>query len=180
MTLQIADRLWIEGRCYPLLGTPMRWCTDASVTDRIKALTAQSTLRISSLWRGYVGVWRVHEGTLFLEELNLVGNFRRPGQEHLPAPTGLELVWPGSRGPIRATWLTGKLHAGDGEPYRSLYQEVWPVNIALTVVEGIVTHIEREDRRAAVDELRAHDEARSSIDLDDFGLLPDSDPDRPK
>jgi hypothetical protein len=60
----------------------------------------------TACWRGYLGVWEIKNGMLYLKDLQAWVDGRK---------VGLEAVFPGKQPPIPATWFSGTLTVPHGK-----------------------------------------------------------------
>lgn len=105
MTAQCPEKLIVRGVTLDLYDTPLeRYLARLSKVRRPR-FAAGST----ALWRGYIGTWVIRDGSLWLDALE---GWMRRGEEIIEAT--LETAFPWLHGPLKATFLTGKLHCPEG------------------------------------------------------------------
>jgi hypothetical protein len=97
MTVQVPDRLLLDGDLYGLVNVPFIPSQFLQlIRDEELHAEARGLLRSSACWRGYVATWRVAGQQLYLD--------------------GLEGAWLLSeQAPSRASWFTGVLILSIGE-----------------------------------------------------------------
>jgi hypothetical protein len=70
-------------------------------------------------WRGYIGVWEIRKGVLYLKDIQAWIDNKE---------VGLEALFPGHEGPVAATWFTGNLDVPQDKDaitygYRTIYEK---------------------------------------------------------
>jgi len=106
MTVQIPDKLKIDGHwhpIYPVSPLSLYLTRTFRPSERVRLLPGTSTNNV----RGFVAMWEIDGGTLYL-----VG---------LDPPTAFDRLFPGRAGKIEAVWFTGKIFVPQGEPRLSDY-----------------------------------------------------------
>ena len=99
-----------------------------------------STGADTGLWRGYVGLWEVFHGHLFL--IGLV--------DYLHEPIDSARVFGDARYPIRANWFSGRLEIDRGERltyYHMGWGSQYAERLRLYVEDGFVVARRRYDQR---------------------------------
>jgi len=143
VTQQQSETLRYRGREYTLLGLPLDTCTDPEVKERIDRLMSCST----ALHRGYLGVWEVKAGRLWLTS---VGELVARDAVHRFISADLTWLFPGSAGPVLADWFTGEIASPRGEARRGgQYRVVWPRHRVFHIERGVVTGTELRDNQDA-------------------------------
>ncbi|HLJ18574.1 MAG TPA: hypothetical protein VKU84_00165 [Stellaceae bacterium] len=142
MTAQIPDRLEYQGQKLSLFTNPL----DALPADRKPAFVSESTLN----WRGYVALWEVRDGRLYLKDLRGRICAKPPESDAPPAKCGrhhrgpctiesvdLQGAFPGRGAPIFADWYTGELKVPQGRlleyvhmGYASRYERYLMIDVA--------------------------------------------------
>ncbi len=79
----------------------------------VKNLSRQATA--SSCWRGYVGVWKIQDQTLFLSSLHRFARRDERDEFGLGKKIPLKEIFPESIGAIPAKWFSGSLRIPVGE-----------------------------------------------------------------
>jgi len=105
MTAQTPERLIVRGQTLALYGCPLYRYLTRLPKPRRPQFAAEST----ALWRGYIGTWAIRDGWLWLDALE--GNLRQ-GDDIVDAT--LERIFPRSKGPVRATFVTAALRCPEG------------------------------------------------------------------
>ena len=146
MTAQVPDKLEYQGKLLSLFTNPL----DLLPADRRRAFVSENTLN----WRGYVALWEVRDGRLYLKDLRgricatppESGAERAPCGKHHRGACEIESVdlqgaFPGQRGPIFAEWYTGELKVPQGRlleyvhmGYASQYERYLMIDIAAGAV----------------------------------------------
>ena len=101
MTAQTSEILILDGRFEQLHSLPL----DSYLEPRGIDIRALSNGFHTGLYRGYVGIWEVFEGELFL-----IGLF-----DYLDVPIDPATVFGDLHFPIRADWFSGRLEIDRGE-----------------------------------------------------------------
>lgn len=105
MCIQIKDSIIIKGERYYLYTCPL----DSYWTRRKPK--PQIRVPVTNCWRGYVATWEIFNDCMYL--VNIIfhaaeGDF------------GLDYIFPGNTGKVKARWYSGELNIPIGE---ELYQE---------------------------------------------------------
>jgi len=164
MTAQTPDILIFEGREVTLLSNPLEALWDE--THPRPQFVPTST----ALWRGYVATWALENGRLLLLKVDgLVSADARgelvPGSQDFmqesiglnpysttAGPASLQLLFPGTGGPILATWFSGELRIPEGEcvHYEHMgFGSVYERELSIKIDRGIVVmsrHIETGEK----------------------------------
>ncbi len=135
-TAQIPDRIVIDGRTAPLFTEPLE---DAFRTHKKLWSNLMEHVSIgdcSASRRGYRAIWEVRENALFLAavHVNPCG-----GGKLLP----LEKLFPGTTGPIKATWFSGTLRVPQGQQIEYVhmgYESRYERYLLLEIVKGELIH----------------------------------------
>ncbi len=136
-TAQISDRIVIDGRTDPLFTEPLE---DAFRTHKKLWSNLMEHVSIgdcSASRRGYRAIWEVRENALFLAAVHV--NPCGGGGKLLP----LEKLFPGTTGPIKATWFSGTLRVPQGQQIEYVhmgYESRYERYLLLEMVEGELMH----------------------------------------
>jgi len=111
-TPQVGDTVVFGGRSFPFAEVPMLGLWDFEERTGFKVGTGREQpppfdVRSTANWDGYEATFEIRESKLFLREI--VGSLdgkKRTNQEILP----------GRAFPVVATWFTGRIHLGVGDP----------------------------------------------------------------
>lgn len=132
MTLQVAEKIWLDGRLLDLLcepGIPKRHPDIARRTDD----EARSSLDVwgsTACWRNYVGTWRIEGSSLLLE--NISGSFALTRGRPISADWVLEILLVGTGDKIATS------NAGIGFNY-SEYMRLYVVRGTVVACEAVRT-----------------------------------------
>ncbi|MBM4372637.1 MAG: hypothetical protein FJ098_13335 [Deltaproteobacteria bacterium] len=132
-TAQMGDILIYNGEKLEIFSNPLEAWFGAE-HPRPEDLSDASC---SANWRGYVATWEIRDRALWLVRL-------QEGTCDVDAPEiPLDRVFPGEKGPIRATWYTGVLIAPRGKlleyvhmGYESRYEKELRIEIQAGEVKG--------------------------------------------
>lgn len=103
----------------------------------------------TACWRGYIGLWEIREGTLYLVDIKAWMRDR----EGKATPVEFEALFPGKTKPMKADWFTGTLRIPRGKPIRYVhmgYQTVYEEEVHLRIEAGKVVERQRIDNRNKV------------------------------
>lgn len=149
-TVQVLDRGWYEGSSCVFLDRPLEYLWKD--WPQRPHFDEEST----GNRKGYTAVWEIRESKLYLVSFKATShtNGVKIGWFVLiPRVTkniGIDLVIPGVKLPVQASWYTGKLHVGIGEwagtPLNPKYQRL----VVLEIEKGIVVR-SSEKRHAGKD-----------------------------
>lgn len=131
-TAQFGDILIYKGTTYSISSEPLEsWFgkEHARPNELFKAMC-------TACWRGYVGTWEIKDdGYLYLVKLV-------EGSCDMDAPEiPLEKVFPGQKGPIKASWFTGTLVVPQGELLQYVhmgYESIFEKELHIVIKEGRV------------------------------------------
>jgi hypothetical protein len=146
MTAQVPDKLEYQGKLLSLFTNPL----ESLPADRRPAFVSENTLN----WRGYVALWEIRDGRLYLKDLRgricatpPEGGAERArcGKHHRGAceiqSVDLHGAFPAQSGPIVADWYTGELKVPQGRlleyvhmGYASQYERYLIIDIAAGMV----------------------------------------------
>ncbi len=144
-TAQLGDNLVYKGQTYNIHTNPLETYFDEQHPRPDKLFGASCT----ACWRGYVATWEIKDdGFLYL--LRLVEGTCAGNAPEIP----LDKVFPGQKGPIKATWFSGMLEAPQGELLHYVhmgYQSVYEKELHIFIEAGKVTREETIDNRPPED-----------------------------
>jgi len=123
-TTQFEDMIYLEGQKHPLFSLPLEQYYGPS-NPRPKFRAPHT-----ACWRGYIGIWEIKGGVLYLKDIQA---WTEKGE------VGLSALFPGQRGPVAATWFTGKLRVPQGKmikPY--VPHPIYGKYLMITVEKGKV------------------------------------------
>ena len=128
MCIQVKDTIIVNGEKYRLHCCPLdNYWTKGNPKPKIQVPR-------STCWRGYVATWEIFQESLYL--VNIL--FYSPHGN-----LGLDYVFPGNTGKVKARWYTGELQIPIGD---ELYQEhmedpVYNSNWYISIKKGkILSH----------------------------------------
>lgn len=131
MTMQSYERIVFEGEELLMPTTPLDdWLSAHSIEIRAERTS-------SSLYRQYIGTWRIFEDKLFLTR---VETWRTT------PPIDLRSLFPRQGDRVFASWYTGRLAINRGKRLlidMVMYEAIYEQQILVDVVAGHVTHVER-------------------------------------
>jgi len=91
----------------------------------------------TACWRGYIGIWEIKGGVLYLKDIQA---WTQQGE------AGLEALFPGQQGPVAATWFTGKLIVPQGKVLKGYVPyPIYEKYLMITVEKGRVVRQETID-----------------------------------
>lgn len=125
-TTQFSDILYLDGRKYSLDSLPLGQYNDPG--NPLPKFRAPNT----ATWRGYIATWEIEGGVLYLKAIRA---WTDRGQ------VGLEALFPGRKGPVPATWFTGKLKVPQGKMLKPAVP--YPIHekyLLITVEKGKVVN----------------------------------------
>ena len=105
MTVQATDMLLVRGQYLSLADFPLEPYL-ARLPKRLRPVMAKWS---TANYRGYVALWEIRDGMLWLKDVDAWIEF---GGEVVRAT--LETFLPHRKGPIAATWFSDTLHCPDG------------------------------------------------------------------
>jgi hypothetical protein len=84
----------------------------------------------TATWRGYIATWEIDQGILYLKAIRAWIDRRE---------VGLEALFPGQKGPVAATWFTGKLRVSQGKVLKpAVPYPIYEKYLMITVEKGRV------------------------------------------
>jgi len=88
----------------------------------------------TATWRGYIATWEIDRGVLYLKAIQA---WTDRGEVGLPA------LFPGQKGPVAATWFTGKLKVPQGKILKpAVPLPIYEKYLMITVEKGRVVNQE--------------------------------------
>jgi hypothetical protein len=88
----------------------------------------------TATWRGYIATWEIDRGVLYLKAIKAW-----TGQGEV----GLEALFPNQKGPVPATWFTGKLRVAQGKVLKpAVPHPIYGQYLMITVEKGRVVNQE--------------------------------------
>lgn len=157
MTAQAPDLIDYEGRRHMLFSNPLELLWEDHPPGPRFATSS------SANWRGYVAIWSIEDGILYLE--NISGKIVdedaadstlgwtpdwTPPSERASSPTTLERLFPGSKGRVTASWYTGELRIPRGAVLEYMhmgYGSVFEEDLFIEVEKGHVVQTKIVDNR---------------------------------
>ena len=95
----------------------------------------------TATWRGYIATWEIDRGVLYLKAIKA---WTDQGEVGLPA------LFPGQKGPVAATWFTGKLRVPQGKVLKpAVPHPIYGQYLMITVEKGRVVNQEVIDNPGA-------------------------------
>jgi hypothetical protein len=135
-TTQIEDKIYLEGQKHPLFTLPLE--QHYGPHNPRPKFRAPHT----ACWRGYVAIWDIKDGVLYLKDIQA---WTQQGE------VGLEALFPGTKGPVPATWFSGQLKVPEGKAVRrSVPYPVYEKYRMITVEKGRVVRQEVIDNAGRV------------------------------
>ncbi len=135
-TAQIPDTLVIDGKPNALFAEPLGPALEANSGMR-ERLGKHLKGRCSASWRGYRARWEVRENVLYL-----IGVDANPCSSQRTA-VRLSDLFPGTTGPVKATWFTGTLKVPQGREIEYVhmgYESRYEHYLILLVENGSVVN----------------------------------------
>src|SRR5665647_1666824 len=88
----------------------------------------------TATWRGYIATWEIDQGFFYLKAIRA---WTDQGEVGLPA------LFPGQKGPVPATWFTGKLKVPQGKILKvAVPHPIYEKYLMITVEKGRVVNQE--------------------------------------
>ena len=99
-TTQFSDIVYLNGQKHSLDSLPLeQYYGPKNPRPKFRAPN-------TATWRGYIATWEIDRGVLYLKAIRAWTGQRK---------VGLEALFPGQKGPVAATWFTGKLSGPPGQ-----------------------------------------------------------------
>ena len=127
MTAQCPERLIYRGEAMGMYTEPLCDYLDENATE------VCFQMNVSSLLRGYIGVWEIVDGYLYLIELS---GILKDGSQ-----ASLSTVFPSASDRVLAHWYSGSLRIPRGKPLKENYFSYEPIceyNLFFEVLQGQV------------------------------------------
>lgn len=132
-TAQIGELLIYKGQTYEMYSTPLE-----SYFSKENP-RPESPVVSTGCWRGYIGVWKIANGTLCLVSLHHVDH---DAENYLGKEISFEKIFPKQKPPIPAIWFSGVLRLPQGEILRYVHMgfgTIYEKDLYITIKEGKVT-----------------------------------------
>jgi hypothetical protein len=130
-TTQFSEILYLNGQKHYLDSLPLEQYNDAG--NPLPKFRAPNT----ATWRGYIATWEIDRGVLYLKAIRA---WTDQGQ------VGLEALFPGRKGPVPASWFTGKLKVPQGRMLKpAVPLPIYEKYLMITVEKGRVINQEVMD-----------------------------------
>jgi len=123
-TTQTSDILYLNGQKHALESLPLEpYYGPGNPRPKFRAPN-------TATWRGYIATWEIDRGILHLKDIRA-----RIDQREV----GLEDLFPGQKGPVAATWFTGKLRVPQGKILKpAVPHPIYEKYLMITVEKGRV------------------------------------------
>ena len=127
-TTQSSDILYLNGQKHSLETLPLeQYYGPGNPRPKFHAPN-------TATWRGYIATWEVNRGILHLKAIRAWIDHRE---------VGLEALFPGHKGPVAATWFTGKLRVPQGKVLKlAVPHPIYEKYLMITVEKGRVVRQE--------------------------------------
>ena len=127
-TTQFSDILYLNGQKHSLDSLPLEpYYGPGNPRPKFRAPN-------TATWRGYIATWEIDRGVLYLKAIRA---WTDQGQVGLPA------LFPGQKGPVPATWFTGKLKVPQGKILKpAVPHPIYEKYLMITVEKGRVVNQE--------------------------------------
>jgi hypothetical protein len=123
-TTQFSDILYLNGQKHSLDSLPLE--TYYGPGNPRPKFRAPNT----ATWRGYIATWEIDRGVLYLKAIRA---WTDRGEVGLPD------LFPGRKGPVAATWFTGKLKVPQGKIIKvAVPHPIYGKYLMITVEKGRV------------------------------------------
>lgn len=112
MTTQISDSIIVEGKRYFLNVEPLeQWFEQTQMRPKF-------AVESSACWRGYIATWEIKNLGLYLVDIDAT---LENGTD-----VNVELLFPNSKGEVKATWFTGVIVISDEKVFEHIDVENLP------------------------------------------------------
>lgn len=130
-TTQFSEILYLNGQKHSLDSLPLeQYYGPGNPRPQFRAPN-------TATWRGYIATWEIDRGVLYLKAIQA---WNDQGKVELPA------LFPGQKGPVPATWFTGKLKVPQGKMLNpAVPQPIYEKYLMITVEKGRVVNQEVVD-----------------------------------
>ncbi|HLD46956.1 MAG TPA: hypothetical protein VJA64_03970 [Desulfobaccales bacterium] len=130
-TTQFSDILYLNGQKHSLDSLPLE--SHYGPGNPRPKFRAPNT----ATWRGYIATWEIDRGVLYLKSIQA---WTEQGK------VGLEALFPAQKGPVPATWFTGKLTVPQGKILKpAVPHPIYGKYLLITVKKGRVVNQEVMD-----------------------------------
>jgi hypothetical protein len=123
-TTQSSDILYLNGQEHSLESLPLeQYYGPGNPRPKFRAPN-------TATWRGYIATWEIDRGVLHLKAIRAWTEQRE---------VGIEDLFPGQKGPVAATWFTGKLRVPQGKILKpAVPHPIYEKYLMITVEKGRV------------------------------------------
>jgi hypothetical protein len=123
-TTQFSDILYLDGQEHSLESLPLeQYYGPGNPRPKFRAPN-------TATWRGYIATWEIDRGVLHLKAIRAWTEQREVGMKDL---------FPGQKGPVAATWFTGKLRVPQGKILKpAVPYPIYEKYLMITVEKGRV------------------------------------------
>ena len=123
-TTQVSDILYLNGQKHSLDSLPLeQYYSPENPRPKFRAPN-------TATWRGYIATWEIDRGILYLKAIRA---WTYQGEVRL------EELFPGQKGPVAATWFTGKLRVPQGKILKTAVPHpIYERYLMITVAKGKV------------------------------------------
>ena len=130
-TTQFSDILYLNGQKHSLDSLPLEpYYGPGNPRPKFRAPN-------TATWRGYIATWEIDRGVLYLKSIQAWTD---------QGKVGLEALFPGQKGPVSATWFTGKLTVPQGKILKpAVPHPIYGKYLLITVEKGRVVNQEVMD-----------------------------------
>ena len=127
-TTQCSEILYLNGQKHSLDSLPLEpYYGPGNPRPKFRAPN-------TATWRGYIATWEIDRGVLYLKDIRA---WTDQGQVGLPA------LFPGRKGPVAATWFTGRLKVPQGKAIKpAVPHPIYGKYLMITVEKGRVVNQE--------------------------------------
>ena len=127
-TTQFSDILYLKGQKHSLDSLPLEpYYGPGNPRPKFRAPN-------TATWRGYIATWEIDRDVLQLKTIRAWTD---------RAEVGLEALFPGQKGPVAATWFTGKLKVPQGKILKpAVPHPIYGKYLMITVEKGRVVNQE--------------------------------------
>ena len=127
-TTQFSEILYLNGQKYFLDSLPLEpYYGPGNPRPKFRAPN-------TATWRGYIATWEIDRGVLYIKAIQA---WTDQGEVGLPA------LFPGHKGPVPATWFTGKLKVPQGKILKpAVPLPIYGKYLMITVEKGRVVNQE--------------------------------------
>jgi hypothetical protein len=133
-TTQFSEILFLNGQKHPLESLPLEpYYGPGNPRPKFRAPN-------TATWRGYIATWEIDRDVLYLKAIRA---WTDQGE------VGLPVLFPGRKGPVAATWFTGKLKVPQGKVLKpAVPYPIYGKYLMITVEQGRVVQQEVIDNPA--------------------------------